>query len=542
MRHYIIILTLSALAFSSCDKFLEEHPRDSVPEDEAYVTGDQLYLNAVASLYSCVGGHTDSYGLQGTRRGVYDLNTFTTDEAIIPTRGADWYDGGLWQDLYTHHWGTGHGAVGDTWTYLFQTILRCNHSLKVIREYNERTGANMIDYYSEVRALRALFYFYAMDLYGRVPVFTSAEPTAAELKPQPRSVVFRFIRDELQHTMPLLSDAHSNQPGAWYSHITKPVAMFLLAKLALNGEVYNWDDWTGSARPDGKNIKWTVNGGTMNTWEAAAYYCNEITKCGYDLEPYFPTNFQVDNEKSVENIFVIPMDKYLYTNQFTTLFRSRHYNHASALGLNGENGSCATIEALKAFGYETAAQDPRFDITYYAGKVYDYAGEEVLLDDGTPLVYMPWAVALDISGTKYEKTAGARMRKYDVDPTATKDGNQSNNDIVLFRYADVLLMQAEALLRNQGENSESTTLVNKVRARVGAQPLAVATLELILRERLLELAWEGWRRNDMIRFDTFTLPRSSAEETAFESDHHTIVFPLPGEFLLLCGGEQNKGY
>lgn len=533
---------MAAMAFSSCNKFLEEKPHDSIPEDEAYGNAEQLHLNTVGALYSCIGGHVDSYGLQGTRRGVYDLNTFTTDEAIIPTRGTDWYDGRLWQDLYTHRWGTGNGAVNDTWTYLFQTIIRCNHSLEVLQRYSDRTSTNELDNITEVRALRALFYFYAMDLYGRVPVFTTSQPTAAELKPRPRSEVFRFIREELQASMPLLKDVHSNNPGVCYCRITRPVALFVLAKLALNGEVYAWDDWTTKPRPDGKSVTWTINGKTMNTWEATVYYCDEIAKAGYALEPKFNTNFQVDNEMSVENIFTIPMDKYLYTNQFTNLFRSRHYNHASALGLNGENGSCATIEALQAFGYDTPAQDPRFDLTYYAGMVYDYDGNEVLLDDGTPLVYMPWAVALDISGTKYEKTAGARMRKYDVDPTATKDGNQSNNDIVLFRYADVLLMKAEALVRNQGVNAESTALVNQVRSRVDAIPLGSATLELILRERLLELAWEGWRRNDMIRFDTFTKPRSSVGTTSYESDHHTIVFPLPGEFLMLCNGEQNKGY
>ena len=79
------------------------------------------------------------------------------------------------------------------------------------------------------------------------------------------------------------------------------------------------------------------------------------------------------------------MNKTLYTNQMQYLFRSRHYNHAKAYGLSGENGPSATIEALETFGYETAQQDPRFDICYFAGVVYDLKGNIVRLDDGTVL-------------------------------------------------------------------------------------------------------------------------------------------------------------
>lgn len=104
------------------------------------------------------------------------------------------------------------------------------------------------------------------------------------------------------------------------------------------------------------------------------------------------------------------MNKTLYTNQMQYLFRSRHYNHAKAYGLSGENGPSATIEALQTFGYETAEQDPRFDICYFAGVVHDLKGNIIKLDDGTVLEYLPWKVALDITDTPHEQTAGARMK------------------------------------------------------------------------------------------------------------------------------------
>jgi hypothetical protein len=81
------------LVSTSCSGYLD----DQISEEKAYSTTGNLYLNTVATLYNYIGGNEESQGLQGTYRGVYDLNTFTTDEAIIPTRGGDWYDGGFWK-------------------------------------------------------------------------------------------------------------------------------------------------------------------------------------------------------------------------------------------------------------------------------------------------------------------------------------------------------------------------------------------------------------------------------------------------------------
>ena len=123
------------LGLFSCSKFLEENPKDKLPEDDVYNTISEVYLNAVASLYTYVGGYSDSQGLQGTGRGVYDLNTFTSDEAIIPTRGGDWYDGGFWQGLYLHDWGIENDAIQATWEYLYKVVM-----LRQIRRNSFRYG------------------------------------------------------------------------------------------------------------------------------------------------------------------------------------------------------------------------------------------------------------------------------------------------------------------------------------------------------------------------------------------------------------------
>lgn len=543
MKTYSILLaSIIALALTSCNGFLEEDPQNLLPEEIAHNTKDDLLNNAVLMLYTHVGGNADSQGIQGTGRGIYDLNTFTTDEAIMPTRGGDWYDGGFWQGLFLHKWGVNNDAILHTWEYLYRTIILCNRSLSKIEAFEAlHPDTDVSAYHAEVRALRAMFYYYTMDLFGNIPLITEYENSGNDMKQEKRSAMFRFIVKELQESLPLLSTERCNWPGEYYGRMTQGVACFLLAKLALNAEVYTDDNWTDGQRPDGKQILFSIDGTEKNAWETTIHYCGQLTAMGYTLEPDYANNFAVFNESSMENIFIIPMDKNLYTNQYIYLFRSRNYNHAAAYGLGGENGSSATIEVLETFGYETPEQDARFDYCYFAGPVKDLSGNQIYLDDKvTPLVYEPWSVKLDVSGEPYEKTAGARMKKYEVDNKAYKDGKLFDNDIVVFRYADVLLMQAEAKVRN-GQSGDAE--LNAVRERVGEEP-RTATLENILAERQLELAWEGWRRQDLIRFGQFTRAYHSRPQLENEANGYTTVFPIPESIVQRYSEsmKQNEGY
>ena len=539
IRSFCVLVTLS-WCMISCDGFLKESPRDALPEEEGYRNITELYLNAVASLYNYIGGNSDSQGLQGTGRGIYDLNTFTTDEAIMPTRGGDWYDGGFWQGLFLHKWGINNDAIQATWEYLYKVVMLSNKSLEQIESYAlTHADAELPAYRAEVRALRAMYYYYLTDLFGSIPLVLSSKVASKDIVLSKREDIFNFIFKELQEVTPLLPAQFSNRSGNYYGRLTRPVAYFLLAKLALNAEIYMDNNWVDDTHPDGKTIFFDVDGNTFNAWQTVEFYCDQITALGYRLESDYAANFAVYNEGSVENIFTIPMNKTLYTNQMQYLFRSRHYNHAKALGLSGENGSSATIEALQTFGYETNEQDPRFDYCYYAGTVYDLKGNVVKLDDGTALVYEPWKVKLDLSDEPYEKTAGARMKKYERDDKAMKDGKLMENDIVLFRYADVLLMKSEAKVRD-GRNGDEE--LNQVRTRVGA-PERTATLDNLLAERQLELAWEGWRRQDLIRFGQFTRSYNSRPQLPNEESGYTIVFPIPEKIRQMNPGwEQHPGY
>ena len=533
---FALPLLVLLLSFTSC---LDETPKDQIPESEIYDSANSLYVNAVASLYNYIGAHEEGEGLQGTCRGIYDYNTLTTDEAIIPIRGGNWYDGGLWKNMYDHTWTATDTDLYNVWKYLYKVIVLSTKSLETIDQHKSLLNDQQRDEYkAEVRAVRAMFYYYAMDMFGRIPILESSTQKTADIRQSNRSDVFKYIVNELQAVAPLLPNEHSNLQGNYYGRVTRPVAWFLLAKLALNAEVYTDDNWTDSYRPDGKTIMFDVDGTQKNAWLTCIHYCNLIASAGYSLEKDYTKNFAVHNENSNENIFTIPLDKMLYLNEFHYLFRSRHYAHGGAYGGASENGTCATLHTMAVYGYNTSSPDARLDMNFYTGKV-EVDGSYVTLDDGTPLEYKPLAVEQNLTASQYIETAGARMKKYEVDRTAYSDGRMPDNDIVLYRYADVMLMKAEAKVRN-GESGDEE--LNAVRNRVG-MPSLPATLDNILNERLLELVWEGWRRQDMIRFGIYNKQYDIHTPSEADKKGYTTVFPIPGKARELNPNlEQNPGY
>lgn len=535
MKPYkILFIAAFALLATGC---LDEDPKGRREEADAYKTASDIELNCVATLYNYIGGTSDSQGLQGQYRGVYDWNSMTTDEQMLPTRGGDWYDGGFWRRLYLHTWTASDEALNDTWIYLYKVITLCNRSLYNIEANSSvLTSDEYTSFTSEVRALRAIFYWYTMDMFGNIPLVTSYSGSVEAPRQTSRDSVYRWIISELEEVEPNLVEVKSNKENEMYGRVTAPVVWFTLAKLALNYEVYSAPvGGTSSFTP-----VFTVDGVSLPPLKAVRAYTEKLTGFGYVLDDDPATPFSVLNEESDENIWTIPMDKTLYANKFKYLFRSRHYNHGAALGMDAENGTVATLSTVETFGYGTSDVDSRWALDFYYDTVY-VDGNVVTLDDGSPLVYYPLEVNLDLTGSEYEKTGGARMSKYEIDRNAYSDGQLQNNDIVLFRYADMLLMGAEACLKD-GDTTLAQICLDEVRTRAGMGSITV-TLDNILDERLRELMWEGWRRNDLIRFGKFSEAYDQRPQAPGESDGHTTVFPIPdGQLDLNTNLRQNPGY
>lgn len=573
MKKYIIgSILLSSVLLAGCS--LDENPRSKFTEEEAFKTSKLVYVNAVANVYSSIGN-----GLYGSDGGsVHTFGEFSSDASIIPGRQGDWVDGGTWQNIFLHNFESSVSKYNDVWNNLYRVIGLCNSSIdrlnKYLDEHPEYAG-----YVYELRALRAIYYYNAMDLFGQIPLVVSSEVNANEVKQSNRSEVFKFVTSELAECIPNLSDQKSQKEGDYYGRITKAVAYMCMAKCAINAPVFNIDntsitsyqafvgtDLTGKATASetlgnavsesGKNISIELDGKTRNAWETVAYCVDQITALGYTLQPNYADNFIVANQNSVENIWTRPNDCVNYKIEDYNIVRTLHYNHGGAIGYQGWNGACSTIQQMKVYGYGTDQVDPRLKFNFFTDKDYMEQTGKAVNDGATEkdLEYMPLAVKVDFTAADDPhamKCAGARMKKYEFDKTTTQQYS-FNNDLVIWRYADALLLKAEAEYR-LGNKAEALSLVNEVRARVNATPRTDLTLNDLLDERMLELAWEGTRRQDQIRFCTFTEPtadrfdgvahNASAGDFNNDTQGYTNVYPIPYAVLNLNKNlKQNPGY
>lgn len=573
MKQYIIgSMLLSSILLASCS--LDETPRSKFSEEEAFSTPKLVYVNTVANVYSSIGN-----GLYGSDGGsVHTFQEFSSDASMIPGRQGDWVDGGAWQNIFLHNFESSVSKYNDVWNNLYRVIGLANSSIDRLNKYLGE-HPEYAEYVYELRALRAVYYYYVMDLFGQVPLVVSSAVSANDVEQSNRSDVFKFVTSELAECIPHLSDSKSQNEGEYYGRITKAVAYMCMAKCAINAPVYTIDDTTptsysafvgtdksGKATASeeqgktvsemGKNINITLDVKTRNAWKTAVYCADQIASLGYRLQPSYADNFIVTNQNSVENIWTRPNDCVNYKIEDYNIVRTLHYNHGGAIGYEGWNGACSSKQQMLVYDYGTDNPDPRLKLNFYTDKDYMEETGKAVEDGATgkDLEYMPMAVKVDFSAADDPhamKCAGARMKKYEFDKSATQQYS-FNNDLVIWRYADVLLLKAEAEYR-MGNKAEALTIVNEVRARVAATPRTELTLNDILNERMLELAWEGVRRPDQIRFCTFTEPtadrfkgvthNASAGDYNDDTQGYTMVYPIPYAVLNLNKKlNQNPGY
>ena len=442
--------------------------------------------------------------LYGSTDNVHTLQEFSSDAWILPGRQGDWVDGGKWQSLFLHNYGPGNATIKSTWNALYTIIGNCNTSIDNLETFIQAGGESYLqDYQYEARAVRAILYYHLVDLFGRVPLVTSSKTVMADVNQSSRSEVYQFIVDELTDCIPHLPSGKCQNMGKYYGRVTKAVGYMAMAKVAINSPILSKDDWNDGSlvggiakvapyvNQAGKNIKIALDGTTRDAWETVLYCQKQIEKEGYSLQPNFSQNFSKTNDSSVENIWTQPSDGTTYKVSDYNPTRTLYAAHASAYGLQGWNGACATVEQMKVFKYGTDEQDPRMDMTFFYGPVFvDGKPIDAGLGDGAQLCYNPMDVVVDFKEdvpNQILKFAGARMSKYEVDNTTSSYLNH-NNDKVFWRYADALLLAAEAKVR-MGQSGDAE--VNEIRDRVQAGQKSNVTLQDILDERMLNSLMRG---------------------------------------------------
>ncbi|AIM37061.1 glycan metabolism protein RagB [Sphingobacterium sp. ML3W] len=483
--------------------------------------------------------------------------TLSSDEAVSLALGTDYYDGGRFRELHVHNWTPDNAILPDIWNAAMSGINLSNNVLAIFGDDESEKAAPM-------RAMRAYFYFILMDNFGGAPLITGKVDQIPDRSS--RSEIANFISSELLAVRDRLPKEVS---AATYGKATRYMADALLAKLYLNWSVYTTSDVaTYTATMPNEKLSQVVA------------MCDDIIASGqFNLSSHkFMEKFRPDNGPQIKDfIFAMPFDRekqqgmnyaryWIHRsgqNQFAPLPQSVGGTFRvlptflAKFNLKGDDRNAAYMGGLQYYwsDYAPDLSRPLLIKTSKKGIDQDYAGSDAnatfdwhmettkeikLRPDGGP--------TLNGGNDQKGRSMGYRSVKFymDVNVTAANNRNQSN-DVPIFRYADILLMKAEAILRGAAPTNGETplSLVNQVRAYVNAPTLTVQpTLADLLDERAREFSDESWRRNDLIRYGKFE------EDWGFKSlysagysERFRRIFPVPRPVMEVnAKWTQNNGY
>lgn len=497
---YFAAAFVSLLTFAGCTKLDVdvESQLTTIPNNE------KSYVASTGSIYLKMS--TQNFAVD-----LWRMNELSTDEAFIPNRNGGYYDNGIYQKFHKHTWTT--ADVATCWTWAYSGVSECNRVLNLLEQSTaESLKAKFI---AEVKTMRALFYFYLLDLYGNVPitVFGTTENPAQSTRAQ----VFSYVESELLAVIPDLA-APVTVTTDYYGRPTRWMAYALLQKMYLNAEYYT---------------------GTKRYADAITLGDKIMKESGLSLESVYMSLFSPINAANKETIFAAVFDANKAQGNFFTRY-TLHGKHADKYGLNyaPSNAMCTIPEFYQLFNLTGDVRDT----TWLAGLQYDFKGSAIMNGSAQlnikPEITFTDATTMNVGPEVNGISMGARSVKFYPDPNSVS--RFQNNDIPVFRLADVYLMQAEAILRNNGSMTTAVDLFNKVRRRSKAPEVTTITLQDILDERGRELAWEGWRRNDLIRYGQWE------KAWGFKAGGESIsrrLYPIPAtEIVLNPKLIQNDGY
>ena len=524
---------IGLLFLGACTKLDETELVFDTATDQNFGDTDAEVVALMAAAY------TNLYGSFGSDGNIMRLQEVPSDEIVVPQRGPDWGDGGHWIRLKLHTYKPNDGGPSNTWGFLFKGVNTCN---RVIADLEIKATPSALKFIPELKALRAIYYYWLLDLYGNVPISTDF----AKTDPPPnntRKEVYDFVEKELIDALPGLEKTGPND-NATYGRVNYYTAQAVLAKLYLNAEVY-----TGSAQ-----------------WDKCIAACDDIINSGkFALNLSYSDNFQKGNKGSSESIWVIPYDEIQATG-FQLPHMTLHMSSQETYKMSGQpwNGWASVQEFYNS--YIDPAQNPGPQGTvvgidpkglpvqgtkdkrlsnFIVGPQFKSDGTTPLLDgaadatdpDGAQIVFTPYINELEPGAWRQ---SGARIGKYEFYKGMT---GQLSNDWVIFRYADILLTKAEAVARKATNWNDPTAIgiVNQIRTtHGGVTPYITMTAATFLAERGREMFFETTRRQDMIRFGTYN---SAFQFHPADASTHVNLFPIPESVLNANKNlKQNPGY
>ncbi|GAB4092584.1 RagB/SusD family nutrient uptake outer membrane protein [Flaviaesturariibacter terrae] len=487
------------LMTSGCKKFLDQPVQGTLPEQDFYKTDAEIQQGTIA-IYDMMQAHYNNNWASP-----YVVKTMLSDESNAG--GSDAGDQPGYQQLDDYTFDASNDKVRDSWRLFYYTIYRANKLISRT-EVNNPLRKRLV---AEAKALRAYNYLEVVSLWGDAPlVLGDLLPSQFTNTPRsPKADIYAQIERDLNEAIADLPLKSTYGSGDRF-RMSKGSAQAILGKALLYQKKYA---------------------------EAATAFESVITSGQYGLEPSIGKVFSQAGEFGSESLFEIS-----YTNMRAYDWGNFPWGgapesniHIQLMGPRADYYTKAPSDSLLAgWGFNLprqklwdafqAANDVNRRRATMMSKAELVAGGGNWTNDG----------AWDFSGYF--------QRKYGSFQTQTGSPVGELNygtNWRLVRYADVLLMAAEANF-NAGNTPKALTYINMVRQRPGTNLPALGTVTMndIMTERMLELAFEGHRFQDVVRWGRGTAEFGSL---GFVSGKHEVL-PIP-QFDVLSGHlAQNPNY
>jgi len=537
---YAIICALALPMFSACH-MLDEETYGAATVDDMLKNEDNVVC-LVGQAYADLRFMHDHWGYWG-------VNTLTSDEGLCPVRvGGDWNDGGYWKNLNTHNWNSYGEAFKNIWNCTVSGSVLCNNILQTLYNNEANMTPAIYDMYvGEMEVLRSYYYYLLFDSFGRIPYMEDySDRNEKLLDPW---VTWAHLVACLEKNAPKMKVVGKDGTREeLLGRCSQGVAYTLLAKLYLNAESYGCtpENVMAAVRTvdshNGKKGENPLSEVGIEIKDAKDFYTNAIRCCNaviesgaYEIEPNYFNNFLVENGGSKENIFTIvedgsvnnERDQYSCKNKLRINYLTLHYKFQTRYNMQLDcwNGFVARPNFMTIYndhdvrgdGYEGLGTNNTHRWGWFVGPLCAKGSTEPMVDTNDSLIIIRREVESLTAATRND---GARLFKYEIDESG--ENKYMENDFVLMRYADVIMMKVEAKMRGGDDNQvgiedASITALKKRAFAYNADPVATfdaaypdAFTSLdggltggLLAERGRELTWENCRRRDLIRFDQF---------------------------------------
>lgn len=415
-------------------------------------------------------------------QGIPGIALVASDEMIIPTRATDWGNGGMHRVLHAHGWDAAHTEILSVWNNIHRGVYYTTQIMASNPDANQAAQA---------KTLRGFYMYQLIDLFGQVAFREVTQGVNDHPRVLNRMDAFDFAVKDLTEAIPDLIDGG---PTSDHTVVNKAFAYTILARLYLNKAVYE------ASNPAGP---YDFKADAMNK---VIEYCDKANEFGYSYETNYFDNFSKDGGKELLLTFA----------NWSPYHWIQVQLHGSQIG--GWNGATTLGSFYDKF--ELTEQRIGYVPTNGVGRGFLIGIQYG--DDGQPLknkLGEPLNYTREIKLSGNPDYAGIRVLKYDPDILKNKV------PCVVMRYPEIRLMKAEAILRGgtatKGETVQS--IVDELRTIRNASIIPV-NLDMILDERGREFYWEGVRRTDQIRFETFTKTTWEGKDL---KDDNKVLFPIP---------------